>query len=184
MATDWLKDVGAAFERIGRGAKNVADDVRKVVGIGVGSIHLELARFDFSSGDAIEGRLRLALSEPTDAKRVVVALTGTRDKTTYDKDIDGRRVRRTFSETVYKLERELGAAGSYHDELLPFKLVVPGDAVRPNPDIRSEGWVGDVARVVSSIASARNAIQWRVIAFVDVPWRRNIRTHVDISIAG
>jgi hypothetical protein len=184
MSSDWLKDVGEAFERIGRGAKAVADDVRKVVGIGVGSIHLELQHLDFAPGDVIAGELRLALSEPTEAKRVVVALVGTRDRTIYDKDAQGRRVPRTHRETVYRLERELGGAASYLDEVLPFELLVPGDATSTSPKITAEGWIGDVARVVSSVASAtRNAIQWRVTALVHIPWRRNVRTHVDIGVA-
>ena len=182
MANDWLRDVGEAFERIGRGAKAVADDVRKVVGIGVGTIKLELQQLDYTPGDVILGELRLQLSEPTDAKRVVVALVGTRDKTTYDK-VDGRRIPRTHTETVYELEREVGGEARYLDEVLPFELVVPSDATAPRPEITSDGWVGDVARIVTSVASAvRKRIQWRVVAFVDIPWRRNVKARVHIGV--
>lgn len=180
---DWLKDVSAAFEKIGEGAKELAEGARKTVGIGVGSVHLDLHRFDFHPGDTIRGTLRIELTEDTPAKRVVVALIATRRRTRYEKRSSGGSGQTIYTEQLYALERKLAGAGTYKVGHYPFELVVPSDAVHGNPEIRSDGWIGDVARVVSSIASAtQGAITWRLVGFVDVPWRRNVKTTVDLSV--
>jgi hypothetical protein len=176
-----LSKVGAG---IGEGVRTGASAIKKTAGIGVGTIGIDLAKHTFSPGDTITGTVRLSLTEDTDAKRLVVALLGTRDKLDYGKDASGRRVQQRHTETVFEHERELDGARSYRAGEYSFELTVPDDAATANR-IETGGLAGDVARVVSSVANAgRMPTTWRVVAFLDIPWKRNVKHKVDIVVRG
>jgi hypothetical protein len=179
---DWFKDLGSTFSKIGSEVRSGANELRKVAGIGVGKVKVELEGHDFHPGDTIRGKVTVALDEDTDAKRLVVGLGGSRKKVSYSKGSDGRPTQSTHDETVYELERELDGERSYRTGEYPFELVVPTDATS-RPEITTEGIVGDVARVVGAIASSgRTSITWRVFAFLDIPWKRNVKAAVDVSV--
>jgi len=138
---DWFKDLGSTFSKIGSEVRSGANELRKVAGIGVGKVKVELEGHDFHPGDTIRGKVTVALDEDTDAKRLVVGLGGSRKKVSYSKGSDGRPTQSTHDETVYELERELDGERSYRTGEYPFELVVPTDATS-RPEITTEGIVG------------------------------------------
>jgi len=180
MARDWLKEVGGAFSKVGEGVRSAADEARKTVGIGVGQVSLALSRHDFRPGDTITGTVTLALSEPTEAKRVVVALTGSRKNLRYTTS-GSQTSQSVHHEQVYEHERELAGAGEYQTQQFAFELTVPTD----DPErVDADGVVGDVARAVNAVRNfGRTNLLWRVTAFVDVPWKRNVKASVDVSVS-
>jgi hypothetical protein len=174
-----LAKVGA---EVGRGLRTGAVEVRKAVGIGVGSVAIELDRHHFRPGDAVSGRVRLALTEETEAKRLVVALRASREKITYDR-VGGRSEQSRHTERILDLERELEGPGTFRDGVYAFDLVIPAD-ILDQAQIDAPGWIGDAARVVQAVTSVtRTPIRWRVHAFVDIPWRRNVKAVVDIGVS-
>jgi hypothetical protein len=176
-----LSKVGAG---LGEGVRSGTSTLKKTVGIGVGTVHVDLEGHTFSPGDTIVGTVRLSLAEDTEAKRLVVALMGTRDKLDYGKDVSGRRVQQRHTETVFDHERELDGARTYRAGEYRFELTVPDDAAT-GTRIETGGIVGDVARVVSSVANAgRMPTSWKVVAFLDIPWKRNVKHKVDIVVRG
>ena len=149
--------------------------LRTTVGVGVGSMSLSLEKHAFDPGDRIRGTVKLELSEPLEAKRLVVKLTGTQKRKTRDG---------TSNQTIYNSDRELDGKRTYRNgESFDFELVVPSDA-DSRPQINDAGVIGDIARVVTFVASAASPVSWRVVAALEVPWARNVSKTTGISVSG
>lgn len=173
MARDWLKEAGKAFTKIGEGVvsatSRAVEEARKTAGIGVGEVAIELDRYKLHPGDSVTGKVKLALNEEVVADRLMVALVGTRRG---DGDAD---------ETFFELDHELAPGGTFMTGEYPFDIEVPGDAITPTPS--SEGFIGDLAKTVEALArGSKRPARWRVVAGLDIPWRRNIKSKVDITI--
>jgi hypothetical protein len=177
MAKDWLKEAGKAFSKIGEGVVDVTtravDEARKTAGIGVGEVAIELDRYKLAPGDNVTGTIKLVLNEEIEAERLVVALIGTRRG---DGDAD---------ETFFELEHELGGADTYSDGTYDLDIQIPDDAIAPTPS--SQGFIGDLASIVTSgiealASGSKRPARWQVVAGLDIPWRRNLKTRVDITI--
>ena len=181
------KEVGkgakvAAIE-VGKGAKAAANEVRKTVGVGVGELKLDLEKLHYHPSDSVLGKLNLNLSEATDAKRLVVGLRGSRQKTSYSKGAGGKQSQDTHDELVHEFEIELAGEQAFEAGVYDFELHIPTDAIEVKPEIRADGLLGDVARVVTSIAtSGTSSVSWQVFAFLDIPWKRNLNHKVDIAV--
>lgn len=179
----WFDDIGAGLSKIGKGVRGAADEARKTVGIKVGSARIELAERHFHPGDTIRGTVHLELNEPTEAAKLIVGLRGSRQKIGYEKNASGGKSQTTQTETVHDFELELAGEQTYESAEFEFELVVPDDAREAEPEITSGGMVGDVARVVSAIASAgRTTLSWSVYALLDIPWKRGVRASADIAV--
>lgn len=173
MARDWLKEAGKAFSKIGEGVvsatSRAVDEARKTAGIGVGEVAIELDRYKLHPGDSVTGTIKLVLNEDVEADRLVVALIGARRG---DGDAD---------ETFFELIHELAGADTYGSGEYEFDIQIPDDAIAPTPS--SEGFIGDLAKTVEALAKgSKRPATWRVVAGLDIPWRRNIKSKVDITI--
>ena len=172
MAKDWLKEAGKTFSKIGEGVvsatSKAVDEARKTAGIGVGEVAIELDKYKLAPGDSVTGTIKLVLSEEVEAERLVVALVGTLRG-------DGD------DETFFELETELAGAQTYADGSYPFDIQIPADAIAPTES--SQGFIGDLAKTVEALASgSKRPAKWRVIAGLEIPWKRNIVSKVDITI--
>lgn len=186
MANDLFDKLNSGFTRLGRqvrsGAKELHQGLKQTAGIGVGTMQISLDRFDFRPGDTVAGTVKLALSEPMDAERLVVELLGTRERVSYEKSAAGGQSQKTHTETLCHLERELDGARSYFNESYSFELAIPRD-IDKSASVTDAGVLGDVARVVQSVTNAHYLpAGWRVVATLDIPWKRNITKKVDISV--
>jgi hypothetical protein len=155
-----------------------------IVGIGVGSMELMLVKNAFTAGETIHGRLKLALMRPTDAKRLVVGLRGTRERLTTVRDSRGHKTQERQTETVYEFEQQLDGKRSYQGEAYDVHLPIPADAV-PARVAPPDGKLGDVFRLVSNFVDlGPRPIVWHVYAVLDIPWKANVRQQAQISVQG
>src|SRR5690348_15531541 len=110
----------------------MADDflgtLGSIVGIGVGAIELQLIKNHFIAGETIHGRVKLALTRATEAKRLVVGIRGTRERLTVVRDARGGRSQRRETETVYEFEHQLDGKRNYQSDAYDLHLPIPIDA--------------------------------------------------------
>jgi hypothetical protein len=154
-----------------------------IVGIGVGSMELQLIKTGFTAGETIHGRLKLGLTRSTEAKRLMVGLRGTRERITTVRDSRGHKTQERQTETVYEFEQQLdGKRANYQHDAYDLHLPIPADAVAPKIQ-PPEGKLGDVLRIVSTFVDVGpRPITWHVFAYLDIPWKANVRQQVQISV--
>jgi sporulation-control protein spo0M len=159
---DWLSSLGS------------------VVGIGVGKIDILLLKQEYAPGETIHGRLVMKVKEPIEAKRLVVLVEATCERTRLESDGRGGRRQVTSTVTVHKVERELDGKRTYRDDAFDFHLPLPGSDTKvemPN------GFLGDVAKFINVVSSLqRSPLRWRVHAFLDIPWKANLKAAADIVV--
>jgi len=184
-----LKKAGGFFSKLGKQAKETAvtagsqikQTAKQVTGLGRGSVKLELDQTKAAVGGTIHGRVVLALSEPVDAKKLVVTLRARQKMVTVKRSDAGRSVGTSHAD-VYEFNLELGANKKYETATLPFELTVPPDAL----DLRPQGPstpLGEVARTIASAVSpSAGPIEWQVIATLEIPWGRNLTNEVDVVV--
>lgn len=185
-----LKKAGGFFSKLGKQAKETAvtagsqikQTAKQVTGLGRGTVKLELDQTKAAPGGSIHGRVVLALSEPVEAKKLVVTLRARQKMVTVKRSDAGRSVGTSHAD-VYEFNLELGSAKKYESETLSFELTVPPDAL----DLRPQGPsspLGEVARTIASAVSpSAGPIEWQVITTLEIPWGRNLTHDVDIVVA-
>ena len=129
---DWKKLLDDASEQVGQGIKvagkglrSAADEARKVAGIGVGTIGVELGRSGYSLGDKITGIVRLKLTEPIRAARLVVVLEASRKRYVTQRGSDGRVSPVQRTETLINHEVEVAGERSYDSGSHRFTVHLP-----------------------------------------------------------
>ncbi|HTM22692.1 MAG TPA: hypothetical protein VL172_19350 [Kofleriaceae bacterium] len=162
--------------------KKVGHRMRTTVGLGVGSIELELDKKALSPGDTLRGSVVLHLKEPTEAKRLVLAIRATQGLVSYGKDASGGKSLKTDQLVVYRQNVELAGERAYADgERYQGELTLPADVLEREPEI--PGTIGAVARAISSVTSPRRLpLEWRVMALLEIPWKRNLKKVLDIAV--
>ncbi|HVI01090.1 MAG TPA: hypothetical protein VM869_20370 [Enhygromyxa sp.] len=174
------KQVGEGAKIAGQGLRQAADEARKVAGIGVGSITLEPTRSSYELGDTIRGTLKLQLSEPTPAKRLVVTLRATRKRYVVQRGSDGRSSPVQRNETIVEHEVELGGERTYESGTHSFTVHIP-DRIAAKVEI--DGMLGDALRAAQTLRSmTESPIHWTLTGFLDIPWKRNVSKQIDLSI--
>jgi len=160
----------------------IKQTAKHVTGLGRGSVKLELDQTKAAPGGTIQGRLVLALTEPVDAKRLVVSLQARQKLVTVRRDPSGRSVG-TSHASVYDFEVELGGATTYQSETLSFELTIPPDATELKAKTPTTP-LGDVVRTVASAVSpTAGPIEWQVVGTLEIPWGRNLTHEVDVVVA-
>jgi hypothetical protein len=184
---DWKKllettkaQVGEGAKIAGQGLRQAADEARKVAGIKVGSITIEPTRSSYELGDTIRGIVKLQLTEPIPAKRLVVALRATRKRYVVQRGSDGRSGPVQRSETLVEHEVELGGERSYDSGTQQFTIHVPA---RIDAKLDLDGVIGDALRAAQALRSmTESPIHWTLTAFLDIPWKRNLSKQIDLSV--
>ena len=193
MADDIFGKLNSGFTRLGKqvraGAKELHHGLKQTAGIGVGTLQVSLERFDFRPGELIAGSVKLGLTEPMDAERLVVKLVGTRERISYEKNATGKQTQTKHVEQVCDIERELDGSRSYLDESYSFEIAIPSDLDIPDR-AADDGAMDNIARVARVARAVQSAVTsahhmpaaWRVEATLDVPWKRNVTKKVDITV--
>jgi hypothetical protein len=112
----------------------------------------------------------------------MVGVRGTRDRLTTVRDSRGHKSERRETETVYEFEQQLDGKRTYQSEAYDVHLPIPPDAVgaRLQPP---DGKLGDVLRIVSAFVDVGpRPIVWHVFAYLDIPWKANVKRETQISI--
>lgn len=182
-----LKKAGGFFSKLGKQAKDTAvvagkqiqQTAKQVTGIGRGTVKLELDQTKAAPGGSIHGRVVLALTEPVEAKKLVVTLRARQKLVSVKRSDSGPSVGHA---DVYTFNLELGSAKTYGNETLAFELTVPPDALDLRPGAPSSP-LGEVARTIASAVSpSAGPIEWQVVTTLEIPWGRNLTHDVDIVV--
>jgi hypothetical protein len=185
-----IKNAGKFFRKLGGQIKDTAQaagsqiekTAKQVTGLGRGTVKLELDQIKAAPGATIAGRVVLALTEPVEAKRLVVTLRARQKHLTVKRDSSGKTVGTSHAD-VYQFERELGGAKRYESETLAFELVVPPDAL----DLKAGPPTSPLGEVVRTVASAVSPtigpVEWQVAVELEISWGRNLTHDVDIVVA-
>lgn len=175
-ANKFFRSIGGAVKK---GATTAVKAGQAVVGVGRGEVRVALDELRGRAGGDVRGKVTVALTEPIDARRLVIELRASQ------RGVETRGgVRAPTATTLYKFEHELAGAGRFHQGAFAFALPVPrtlggGRAAAP------AGRLGDVARAVSAVvAPTTGPIEWRVIARLVVPMARDLEHAVDVMIDG
>lgn len=172
---------GAIKEGATVAGSQIKATAKQVTGLGRGSVKLELDQTKAAPGGTITGRLVLALTEPIEAKRLVVTLQARQKMVTVSRDSSGRSVGTQHAD-VYTFHVELGGATTYNAETLTFELTIPPDALELKASSPSTP-LGEVARTIASAVSpTAGPIEWQVVGTMEIPWGRNLHHEVDIVV--
>lgn len=159
----------------------IKQTAKQVTGLGRGDVKLELDQTKAAPGATIQGRVVLALTEPVEAKRLIVQLRARQKQVTVRRDSSGRSIGTSHAD-VYAFTLELGGAKIYESETLPFELTIPPDAL----DLKASGPTSPLGEVVRTVASAvsptAGPIEWQVVGSLEIPWGRNLSHDVDIVV--
>ncbi len=187
---DPLKKAGRFFSKLGGqladAGKTVGKQLEKtgkqVTGLGRGQVKLELDQTKAAPGAVIAGRVVLALTEPVEAKRLVVSLRARQKYITVSRG-DGKGVGASHAE-VYQFDKELASAQTFGPGTHPFALDVPPDAAELRAkDSAGSSPIADVARTIASAVSpTMGPIEWQVIARLEISWGRDLSDDVDVVI--
>lgn len=177
---DVLKKAGSFFTKLGSTMKSTA---KQVTGIGRGAVRLELAAPKAPPGGTLTGRVVLELTEPAEAKRLLVTLRARQKVMTVSSTSAGKSVG-TQHRQVYQFDLELGGARRYESTDVPFELTVPPDALELRPQTSAGNPIADAVRTVASALSPQaGPIEWQVIATLDIPWGKNLTSSVDVVVS-
>lgn len=180
LAGDVTDGVKMVATEVGDGLRIAADDAKKVAGIGVGSIELELPKHNYRPGESINGTLRMQLTEPVEAKRLLVALRATRSKVGFERGQDGKHDKVTRNETVHREVIELGGQKLYESGSFAFALFVP----EIDAPVEQGGVLGDVLRAAKALDQMRSSpITWTLMGMLEIPWRRNLSKKLPVSVS-
>jgi hypothetical protein len=147
-----------------------------VLAIGVGELQIKLKKVDFELGDVIHGLVKVRLTEKLEAKRLVVGIEA-RQRTV---GLNDGTVSYSNGK-VWKFEKELSGEGKYLKRAKKFELKIPSDLERAGPT--PDNMLGDVAQVLSFLSpNKRFPLEWHVFAFLDRPWKFNVKAKVPITV--
>lgn len=189
---DVIKNAGRFFSKLGGQLKDAAkvagtqikQTSKQVTGLGRGTVKVELDQTKAAPGGTLRGRVVLALSEPVEAKRLVVTLRARQKVMTISKTQSGKTVGTSHAE-VYQFDAELGGAQIYESGTHAFELTVPPDAL--DLTAKPSGGANPIADAVRTVASALSPsagpIEWQVIGKLEISWGRDLTSDVDIVVA-
>ena len=176
----WLSVLDRGMDKVTTEALRITDQARKVAGIGVGTLAIHPAAEHTPMGGTLRGKVRLELEEATELEGVTLTLLAKQERTGLEKGANGKRtpVRRT--ETLYSYDVPLAGAGTYETKTFSFSVPVPSQL---EEKVEASGALGDVLKFAQGIqAMTRGPVQWSLLATAQVPWKRNVRGSLDVSI--
>ncbi len=148
-----------------------------LLGIGVGRLTLELDAVDFVLGDTIRGLAKLELSEPLEAKRLVVGVEASQRVVSTSQNSVGYH-----RDKVWRFEKQLKGEGTFSKLKSRFTLKLP-EELRSSGQVPA-GVLGDMAQVLSFFTpTKRFPLEWSVFAFLDRPWKVNVKAKVPITVS-
>lgn len=165
------KGLGRSFRKVVKGSQEVTRGIggslKQLAGCGFGSIHIELPKRHFYSGDNIRGQIKLNLEQPIQAMDLVVSLVGTQ-RIDSSRDKDEGLIEDVLSfvadqrKTVYKFPVKLETKKVYNPgEIFSFDIPVVPDFSQ------SSGFARLASGLVQALAAMDNRtgeVEWSVAA--------------------
>jgi len=190
-ADELLKRAGGFFSKLGGQLKETGKVVgtqlkqtgKQVTGLGRGTVKLELDQTKVAPGGTLRGRVVLAVTEPIEARRLVVSLRARQKYITVKTGSDGKGVGASHAE-VYQLDKELQPSQTFGPGAHELELDVPPDALELEAKPPSgANPLADVARTIASAVSpTMGPVEWKVIARLEIAWGRDLADEVDIVV--
>ncbi len=185
-ADDALRSAGRFFTGLGGKLKQAGGTLKhtskQVTGLGRGGVSLELDKLRVAPGATLQGRVVLRITEPVDAKRLVVTLRARQKVVSITKHGNNRSVGSSHAE-VYQFEQELSGAKLYEATTVSFELTIPPDALDLRPSAGSSPLADAVRVVASALTPSAGPIEWQVLAALEISWGRDLTTEMDIVVA-
>jgi len=188
-ADDVLRNAGRFFSKLGGTLKEAAttagstikQTTKQVTGLGRGEVKVHLDQTKVAPGGTLRGQVVLALTEPVEARRLVVTLRARQRVVTIKKGDGGRGVGATHAD-VYQFDHVLEGPRRYESEAFAFELTVPPDALELRPAAGADPLADAVRRVASAISPTAGPIEWQVVGRLEIAWGRDLASDVDIVV--
>lgn len=153
------------------------------IGIGVGDIAITMKQFQYQAGETIQGIVSLKLRRPTPARALRVGLRGSQRVVRLRVQPSGGSAYEPRKDSVFDFTFPLEGPGEFTSGHFPFEIDVPTAKALKEGLRAPDGVIGDLARAVAFVATpARFPMRWQVVAYLDMPWKLNLSTAVDVSI--
>jgi hypothetical protein len=175
-----FKKAGGFFSKLGGSLKQTT---KQVTGLGRGSVKLELDQTKAAPGATLRGRLALVLSEPVEAKRLIVTLRARQKVMNVHRSSSGRSISTSHAD-VYEHDTEIGSVAKYESGAHAFELTIPPDALDLRPSSGHNPVADAIRTVASALSPSAGPIEWQVIGRLVIPWGRDLSHAVDIVVAG
>jgi hypothetical protein len=180
LLDDAVSTIGDGVSAAGDGLRELADDARKVAGLGRGSIEIVPDRARHRLGDTIEGTLKVTLDEPVAARRLVVALRAHRRRNALGAIAARARDAGPREEMMFEFECNVAGEGTFESGEHRFAIDIPTEI---DASVQAGGLLGDALRAVKTVDSLTHGqLRWRLTAFLDIPWKRNLSNAIDIAV--
>lgn len=178
---DWKKLLDAAVsgaKAAGESVAQAADDARKVAGIGVGEITITVDGPVYR-GEALRGWIKLTLPEPIAAERLVIALRAKRTRIPIE-NLRNKQATPLQLEDVFDLAVDVAGERTYDNgSMYAFSIDVPDK----EPEEKIGGLIGDALEAARAFkAMTETELRWRLVAWLEIPWKRNLKKEVAISV--
>ena len=178
-ADDIFKKAGGFFSKLGSTVKQTS---KQVTGLGRGTVRIELDRARVAPGEALRGKVVLALSEAVDGKRLYVALRA-HQRTVEFQRRDGNRTAISNRTEIFAFEHELAGPQAYDSRTVAFEIVVPPDAMDKQAPAGSHPIADAVRSVASVLSPTAGPIEWSLTATLAIAWGRDLSHTVDVVVA-
>ena len=143
-----------------------------VLGIGEGSIEIQLPKLNYVQGEVIKGKVILKLNAPKRARELRVELIAEQIQS-----VNSPRGRRKDTRRVYTYKNTLKGEGEYISSEYDFELTIP-----------KFGGTQELEGIAKTIVSAFSALgggtslHWYIVATLDLPLSFDITKRVTISV--
>jgi len=148
---------------------------------GNGKMDILLPKISWRAGETIDGSLSFKLDEPLKARALIAGLRAKQRVRTKSLQ-QGREIVHDETKTLYEFKSELGGEKTYSAGSYDFRLVIPSDALGRGGSAPS-GIIGDLARAAAFLSGeTRSPVEWEVFAFIDIPWKMNVKKALAITV--
>ena len=110
----------------------------------------------------------------------MVALRASRKRLAVE-NLASRKGGRTFkTERVYDFEAIVEGEQTFESGEFRFEVDVP---LEIDTKVNAGGLLGDALRAAQTVKSmAEGQLRWRLVAFLDIPWKRNVTNEIELAI--
>ena len=153
-------------------------------GFGKGKIEIQLASYQFSPGDTIEGTVSLKMKKPTKARAVRIGLIGEKVQSGVSVSFgNSPRTRNSQqNQTIFEFSQPLDGEKEYSgDSNYSFKIKIPANVLTQAKI--GDGALGTVVRAAQLLSGDTSQIKWWLVANLDVPGGLDVSKKVQINIS-
>lgn len=142
--------------------------------LGKGDMTIEIDKYNFTYGDMIQGKAKLKLKKPQDARGVFIGILA--EKKTVQYTSKGSNTR---WDTVFDFKEPLDGEKTYGTSPYEydFEIKVPQAQEGKAP----QGWLGGAAQAMQFLAGRSSSVRWYLIAKLDMSGR-DVSKKVQINV--